>query len=395
MPPAVESVANTTTHRSWAEVSIATLQHNYATIRDYVAPNATVLAVVKANAYGHGAASCALALQKEGAKWFGVSSAWEGRELRKAGITGRILLMSGFVRGEEELLLEHNLSPVIWDWNHVELLENVAEKLDRAPESIAVHLKIETGMARLGVPVPDLPQMLDLLKSAHFVFLEGVLTHLASSEVLDAPDVEAQIIRFDDACIAVTEAGLSPLYFHMANSAALATRERTWKNMVRPGLSLYGYYLPFVSVISGHPDHSRELPVKPVLTWKTRIIATRDVGARQPVGYNGGYVTQAPARLGILPVGYADGLNRHLSSRGRVIVREDYANIVGNVSMDLTTIDVTGIPGVDVGDEVVLIGESPSGKRKISVWDHASHSQTIPYEVLCSIGARVPRLYVE
>src|SRR5262245_51501553 len=179
MPPAVESVAATTTHRSWAEISITTLQHNYATIRDYVAPDAIVLSVVKANAYGHGTAPCAMALQKEGAKWFGVTSAAEGMELRKAGITGRILLMSGFVRGEEELLFEHNLTPVIWDWNHVELLENVAEKLDRAPESIAVHLKVETGMARLGVPIADLPPMLDVLKSAHFVFLEGVMTHLA------------------------------------------------------------------------------------------------------------------------------------------------------------------------------------------------------------------------
>src|SRR5262249_8626689 len=155
--------------------------------------------------------------------------------------------------------------------------------------------------------------------------LEGVMTHLASSEVIDAPDVEAQILRFDDACVAVIEAGLSPLYFHMANSAAIATRDRTWKNMVRPGLSLYGYYLPFVSVVAGHPAPPAELPVKPVMSGKPRIIPIRDVGARQPVGYNGGYVTQAPARLAVLPVGYADGLNRHLSSRGRVIVREDYS----------------------------------------------------------------------
>jgi alanine racemase len=186
---------------------------------------------------------------------------------------------------------------------------------------------------------------------------------------------------------------LAPAYHHMANSAAIATRERSWKNMVRPGLSLYGYYLPSTSIVTGIPDHSHDLPVIPVLSWKTRIIAVREVSANQSVGYNGAYVTQAPARLAVLPVGYADGFNRHLSSRGRVIVRSDYARVVGNVSMDLTIIDVTGMPGVDVGDEVILIGES--GSKKITAWDHASHSQTIPYEVLCGISARVPRVYTD
>lgn len=392
MPPPSQPPAG---YRSWAEISVTALQHNYATLRDFVAPHAIVCAVVKANAYGHGAAGCAQALQKEGAKWFGVSSPQEGAELRRANITGRILLMSGFIRGEEELLIEQNLTPIIWEWNHIELLENAAERLDRAPESIAVHLKVDTGMGRLGVALADLPQIAAVLRSAHFVFLEGLATHLASAEVLDAPDVEAQLLRFDEAALAITEAGLSPLFFHLANSAAIATRERTWKNLVRPGLSLYGYCLPLISIVTGTPDHDHDLPLKPVLTWKTRVLAIRDVGARQAIGYNGGYVTQAPARLAVLPVGYADGLSRHLSSRGRVIIREDYANIAGIVSMDLTIIDVTGIPGVDVGDEVILLGENANGRRKVTVWDMASHAQTIPYEVLTAISARVPRVYVE
>ncbi|MBI2682563.1 MAG: alanine racemase [Acidobacteriales bacterium] len=378
---------------TWAEISLTNLQHNFATIRDYVAPNATVCAIVKANAYGHGAAPCAKALQKEGAKWFGVTSTEEGVLLRKAGITGHILLCSGFWRGEEEAVLEHNLTPVVWDWNHIELLENVAEKMDRAPESVAVHLKIDTGMSRLGIPIADLPQMIEILQSAHSVMLEGVMTHLASAEVSDAPDVDAQIMRFDDACVTITTAGLTPTYFHVANSAGICTRESALKNMVRPGIGLYGYFMPVMSIITGTPDHSRELPVMPVLAWKTRIMALRDVGARQPISYNGSYVTQAPARIAVLPVGYADGLNRHLSSRGRVIVRGDFANIVGTVTMDMTMIDVTGMPGVDVGDEVILIGES--GKRKITAWDIAGHAQTVPYEVLCGISARVPRVYID
>ena len=382
-----------TVPRSWAEISLTALQHNYATIRDYVAPGAVVCAIVKANAYGHGGARCALAFQQEGAKWFGVTNVEEGIELRRAGITGRILMMSGFARGEESEVIEHNLTPVIWDWNHIELLENAAEKLGRGEQSIPVHLKIDTGMSRLGVGAADLPHMIEVLKSAHAVMLEGVLTHLASAEIVDAPDVEQQIRRYEEALEQVQASGLTPRYFHCANSGGIANKERAWKNMVRPGLSLYGYYLPSMSIVTGIPDHSHDLPVMPVLQWKTRIIATREVGARQPVGYNGAYVTQAPARLAVLPVGYADGFNRHLSSRGRVIVRGDYASVVGNVSMDLTIIDITGIPGVDVGDEVILIGES--GKRKITAWDLASHAQTIPYEVLCGISARVPRVHVD
>jgi alanine racemase len=351
-----------------------------------------VCAVVKCNAYGHGAPACAQALQKEGAKWFAVTSVEEGMELRKAGIRGRILLLSGFWRGQEEAVLEHNLTPAIWDWSHIELLEDAAEKMDRAPQSVAVHLKVDTGMARLGTSLADLPAMIQALQSANFVMLEGVFSHMASADVVDAPESEAQVVKFDGAVTAIVESGLSPLYFHLANSAAIVTREKSWKNMVRPGISLYGYYLPFMSVITGRPDHTPELPVKPVLAWKTRIISLRDVGARQPLGYNAAYITQAPARIAALPVGYGDGLSRQLSSRGRVIVRGDYANIVGNVSMDITLIDVTGLP-VEVGDEVILIGES--GKRSITAWDHAGHAQTIPYEILCNISARVPRVYVD
>ncbi len=381
------------TRPTWAEVSLTALQHNFATIRDFVAPDAGVCAVVKCNAYGHGAVPCAKALQQEGAKWFGVTCAEEGLELRKAGISGRILLLSGFWHGEEDAIVENNLTPIVWDWDHIELLEDAAEKLDRAPQSVAVHLKVDTGMSRLGVDLRELPEMVRALQSANAVHLEGMLSHLASAEVVDAPDVEAQMVRFDDAIAVVSEAGLSPTYFHIANSAAIVSRERSWKNLVRPGISLYGYYLPFMSVVSGSPDASLELPVIPVLSWKTRIIAIRDVSAHQPVGYNGGYVTQAPARLAALPVGYGDGLSRQLSSRGRVLVRGDFASIVGNISMDVTLIDVTGMPGVDVGDEVVLIGAQ--GKKSISAWEHASHALTIPYEILCNISARVPRIYVE
>jgi len=379
---------------TWAEVSLTALRHNFRTVQQYVAPKATVCAVVKADAYGHGAVECAHAMEREGAVWFGVTSVDEGVRLRQGGITGRILILTGFWRGEEEAVARYDLTPTIWDWNHIELLEDIAEKLKLGPhDALPVHLKVDTGMSRLGVAIADLPALAEVLREARHVVLEGLFTHLASADVIDAPDTNAQIRRFDDAVTAVVESGLSPVYYHMANSAALATRPETWKNMVRPGLSLYGYYLPFASVVSGSPDPSYELPVKPALTWKTRILQVREVGAGQPLGYHGAYVTQAPARIAVIPVGYADGLNRQLSSRGRVIVRHDYASIVGNIAMDLTLIDITGIPGVEVGDEVMLLGES--GHHAISAWDIASLTGTIPYEVLCGISDRVPRKYVE
>lgn len=379
---------------TWAEISLPALRHNFRTLQQFVAPEATVCAVVKADAYGHGAVECARVFEKEGATWFGVTSTDEGLQLRQAGITSRILLLAGFWRGEEEAILQYDLTPAVWDWSHIERLEDTAEKTKKGKRlTVPVHLKVDTGMARLGVNLADLATFSQVFKSAQHVVLEGVFTHLASAEVTDAPGTDAQIGRFEDAVSALIESGLSPVYYHMANSGAIAARPNTWKNMVRPGLSLYGYYLPFTSAVTGTPDSSYELPVQPVLSWKTRIISLRDVGAHQPVGYSGAYVTQAPAKIATLPVGYADGLSRQLSSRGRVIVRGDYAAIVGNVSMDLTLIDVTGIPGVEVGDEVILLGAA--GTRRVTAWDHASVNMTLPYEVLCNISKRVPRKYVE
>jgi alanine racemase len=248
-------------------------------------------------------------------------------------------------------------------------------------------------MNRAGMDTNCLPEFLATVRNAEHIVVEGMFSHLASAEVLGAPDVDAQLTKFDQAIETARSAGVSPVYFHIANSAAITTRDTSWKNLVRPGIALYGYYLPFTSVVSGRPDRSFELPVKPALSWKTRIIGLREVPARQRLGYNGAYVTQSPALIGLLPVGYGDGLSRQLSSRGRVIVRDDYASIVGNVSMDLTLIDVTGIPGISVGDEVTILGTTAN--CEITAWEHANLAMTIPYEILCNISKRVPRKYVD
>jgi alanine racemase len=379
-------------HPCWLEVSLTTLRHNFRTVHSFVRPEAEVCAVVKSDAYGHGAAICALALQEEGARWFAVSTAEEGITLREGGIRGRILLLAGILRGDEEIIIRYGLSPTIWDWNHIELLENAAEKL-KPKVPIPVHLQVNTGMNCLGVDLKDLQQIYEALRSAPHLLFEGIFSHFSASEIVDQPLAEDQLKRFGQAIALAKETGLNPLLRHMANSSAIAARPKSWFNMVRPGLALYGYFLPFMSVVSRQPDTSLDLPVKPALSWKTRVLQVREVAAGETLGDSSGYVTTSAARIAVLPVGYGDGLSRQLSSHGRVIVRNDYAAIVGNIGMNLTTADVTGIPGVEVGDEVTILGET--GSRKIWAGEHASLAGTIPHEILCNISGRLPRKYLE
>ncbi len=379
---------------TWVEVSLTALQHNFRTIHRYVAPQATVCCVVKADAYGHGAVECARTLEEAGASWFAVTSTDEGVALRKAGVNGRILLLTGFWRGDEDEAVLHDLTPAVWAWWQIAALEEAYTGLGwRVQGKIPIHLKLDTGMSRLGLQPKDLPKFLSALQRARRVELEGVFSHLASSEVIDAPSVDEQVNCFDQCVAEIRAAGQHPAYCHIGNSAALITRPRTWYDMVRPGLALYGYFLPPTAMDGSSPPPAHTLPVRPVLSWKTQIIAVKDVPAGAPIGYGGAYVTRGPSRIAILAVGYADGLSRMLSSKGRVIVRDQYANIIGNVAMDLTVVDVTHIPGARVADVVTIIGSTEH--CTISAWEHADLTQTIPYEVLCSIGRRVPRVYVE
>jgi len=349
-----------------------------------------VCAVVKADAYGHGAVECSRALEAEGARWLGVTSLDEAIPLRESGIRANVLLMTGFWRGEESEIIRLRLTPTVWEPWHIETLEVAAASLGVARHP--VHLKVDTGMGRLGVSLDQLPAVLKVLQSAKHLMLEGFSTHLASSEIMDAPSVAEQERNFDTARRMVREAGFEPTFVHMANTGAVISRRETWNTMVRPGVALYGYYLPFQRAGREVSGGTLRLPVKPVLTWKTRILSLRDFAANQPLGYGATYVTKAPAHVAVLPVGYADGYNRQLSNRGRVIVREHYAPIVGRISMDLTLADVTGIPGIDVGDEVILLGASEG--LSVDALEHAELANSTPYEILCNISKRVPRRYV-
>ncbi len=377
------------TRPTWAEVSLTALRQNFRTVQKHVGANVTVCAVVKADAYGHGAVECSRALEAEGAKWLGVTSLDEAIPLREAGLRANILLMTGFWRGEESEIIRLHLTPTVWEPWHIETLDSAAAALGVAQHP--VHLKVDTGMGRLGVAIDQLPGVLAALRAAKHLVLEGFSTHLAASEIMDAPSVAEQEQKFDVARRMVREAGMEPKFVHMANTAAVISRRETWNSMVRPGVALYGYYLPFQRAGREVSGGTLRLPVKPILTWKTRILSLRDFAANQPLGYGATYVTKAPAHVAVLPVGYADGYNRQLSNRGRVIVREHYAPIVGRISMDLTLVDVTGIPGVAVGDEVVLLGECEG--LSVDALEHAELANSTPYEILCNISKRVPRRY--
>ncbi|HEY1657934.1 MAG TPA: alanine racemase [Candidatus Sulfotelmatobacter sp.] len=388
MASTAEIVSRAATRPTWAEVSLSALRQNFRTVAKHVGAGVTACAVVKADAYGHGAVDCSRALQAEGAKWMGVTSLDEAIPLRDAGIDSRILLMTGFWRGEENEIIRLRLTPTVWEPWHIESLEKAAAA---AGVRHALHLKVDTGMGRLGVSTEGLPAVLKALNNAPHLVLEGVSTHLASSEIMDAPSVGEQERRFEDALHMVRSAGFDPELIHMANTSALISRHETWNNMVRPGVALYGYYLPFLRAGREVSGGTLRLPVKPVLTWKTRILSMRDFAANQALGYGGSFVTKAPAHVAVLPVGYADGYNRQLSNRGRVIIRDHYAPIVGSISMDLTLVDVTGIPGVSVGDEVILLGTSDG--LSVDALEHARLANSSPYEILCNISKRVPRRY--
>jgi alanine racemase len=384
---------------TWVEVSLPALVRNFSLIRDYVSPHATVCAVVKCDAYGHGARECASCLEQSGATWFAVTCADEAIELRRAGITGRILLMSGIWRKEAEAVVEYSLTPAVWSPEQIAEVNSAAEK--QGKNSFPVHIEVDTGMSRQGVQPHRLALLLEAARKARAVCIEGLHSHLASAEVVDAADVQDQIASYQHALEQLAAAGLRPACLHLANSAAIVAHGKSWQNLiqngkeqtalVRPGIALYGYYLPFVTAAEQSSSVAK-LPVSPVLSWKTRIIDIREVGPGQGVGYNRAHVTNSPAKIATLAVGYGDGLNRGLSNVGQVIVRGKRAPIVGKISMDVTTIDVTHIPGCGIGDEVMLIGKQ--GAENLDAWEMAKLLHTIPYEVLCAIGKRVERTFL-
>lgn len=379
----------------WAEVSRSNLLHNFALLRELAAP-AELLAVVKANAYGHGAVACARALSGAGAKWLGVTDIAEGIAVRSACPDAEILVMCGMWPGEAESALQHRLTPVVWQREHL-------EEAARAGSPIAVHLEIDTGMSRQGVLLENLPALLDHLQSLPVLRLEGVLTHFHSPEVRESAATAEQMARYAAALETIASRGFRPRWIHAGNSAtllepgadalvALAAKHGATP-MLRPGLALYGYAPRF----TGGAEPQAASKLKPVLEWKSRVTSLRWIEPGETAGYCATFRATRHTRLALLPLGYADGLNRLLSNKGVVLVRGHRAAIAGRISMDLTTVDVTDIPGVEIGDEAVLIGAQGAerSRERITAYDQADLTGTIPYEIVCNINARVPREMVD
>jgi alanine racemase len=390
--PVTSTSVRASTRPNWAEVSLSSLRHNFRTLQRHVGPGVTICAVVKCDAYGHGSEGCARALEEEGACWFGVTSTDEGVALRDAGISSRILILVGAWRGEEEDALRYALTPTVSRFEDVEAVALAAARIGRR-EPVPVHLKLDTGMARLGLPLSELDNFAQRIKNVGQVELEGVFSHLASAEVLDAADALRQQERFNQAVRTLASHGLHPPIRHLANSSATLGRPDSWYNFVRPGMAIYGYELPLVHRDGRAIEQHDLLGLKPALSWKTRILSLRNVPAGQALGYNGVYVTKVPARVAVIAAGYGDGLCRKLSPGGYVLLRGQRAPIVGRISMDLAIVDVNHVPGAEIGDEVVLIGRS--GDERITAVDYARWSDSIAYEILCNLSERVVRHHVE
>ena len=391
MPYSPSSV-RPSTRPNWAEVSLSALRHNFRALQRHVGPSVEICAVVKCDAYGHGAEACALALEREGANWFGVTSTDEGVALRDAGVCSRILILVGVYSGEEEDALRYELTPTVHRIEDAEAVARAATRLGRRTP-VPVHLKLDTGMARLGLALSELDEFITRFKTIAGLQLEGVFSHLASAEVLDANDARQQELRFTHALRKLEAHGLHPPLQHLANSSATLGRPATWHNFVRPGIALYGYELPLVSGDGSVATSYHPLGLIPAMSWKTRVLSIRNVSAGQALGYNGAYVMPSSGRVAVIAAGYGDGLYRRLSPGGYVLLHGLRAPMLGRISMDLTIVDVTHIPQAQIGDEVVLLGNC--GSERITAVDHACWSVTIPYEILCNLSERVVRRHVE
>jgi alanine racemase len=379
------------THPVWAEISRPNLLHNFRLLRSLAAP-AELLAIVKANAYGHGAVACSQALAGDGAQWLGVTSVAEGVAVRAVCPDTKILAMCGLWPGEAETARAHRITPVVWEPVHL-------DEAARSDQPLSVHLEIDTGMSRQGVRFAELPRLLDKLHRLPSLDLDGVMTHFHSPEVLDCPANQQQFAQFVTAIDTIAARGLHPRWIHAGNSATLLNsgaaalvelaKKYDAQPLLRPGLALYGYAPRFTG--GANPTVADEL--KPVLTWKARVASLRTIAPGETAGYCATFRANRPTRLALLAVGYADGLNRLLSSCGSVLLHGKRAPIAGRISMDLTIVDVTEIPDVQIGDQAVLIGKE--GAEAITAYDHADLAGTIPYEILCNINARVPRVMVD
>lgn len=367
-------------HRVWAEIDLAAVGANLDLVRGRLPKGTRLLVVVKADAYGHGAVAVARTALAHGAAMLGVGDSTEALELRNAGIDAPVLILGAIVDGEMEQVITHRVAACVHSAQRVRMLAAMAEAMDRR---VTVHLKIDTGMGRLGVMPSAALDVAREIRAHPILSLEGLCTHLSDADTPGDAFTAAQLSTFREVVERVeAEVGPVPLK-HAANSAGIFRQPDAVFNMVRPGRAVYGIQTP------GSPDPG----LRPTLTLKTQAVYIKDLPAGTPVGYARTHVTSRPTRIAILPIGYNDGYPFQLSNRAQVLLCGRRAPVVGRVTMDYTTVDVTDIPGVEVGEEAVLIGRQ--GDERITVEDLAAWKGSIPYEITCSLGRRVRRVHLE
>jgi alanine racemase len=369
---------------TWAAINLDALAANFHIVNDRVGADVKVMGVVKANAYGHGAVECARRLALEGADWFGVALPEEGIELRDAGITQPVLCLAGFWEGQAAACLQHKLVPSVY---RIDMLEAIDLAARERGEVADVHVKIDTGMGRLGIRFDELSDFIDALPRFKNIRIDGLMTHFAAAdEPSCGPLTQDQIQRFDQSVAAFREHGYEPAHRHLANSAGIFGQPAARGNMVRPGGVLYGLWRDILAP----PD--RDQRFQPVMSLHSRISLLKWVPAGETVGYGCTFEASSKTMVATVPVGYHDGYMRALSNRGHAIIRGVAATVIGRISMDLTLIDVTGVPGVELGDDVILMGRDAG--LSITAEELARTAGTLSYEVTCGISERVPRVYV-
>jgi alanine racemase len=409
MARAEKSLRKLNSRPIWAEVSLSALAENFRAIRKFVNPPEEkrktprkILSIVKGNGYGHGGPQVAKALEKAGSDWFGVTCTEEGIAVRKAGVKKPVLILTSFWPGEESRLLEYELTAVIHRCEQLQQLDRAAARSNaekggkKGRKKVSFHLKMDTGMNRLGIAPGDVECFARQLAKCKHLELGGVFTHFASSEVFTntrtGEQTRQQEERFYAALERLRALGIDPGIVHLANSAAIATRPETWADMVRPGAILYGYH-PGYEPIEKRPEIEALLPVKPVMSLRSRIISIRQIPVGAGVGYNEKFIAQRPSRIAVLAAGYGDGVHRSLGNKGTVLLRGSLAPIVGIISMDVTMIDVTDIPEAAVGDIVTIHGTDGEHMHPANVI--ARSIGTVTSDLLCAVSQRVPRLYFQ
>jgi len=381
-----------------AEINLDAFRYNLRTIKSLVGRSTETMAIIKADAYGHGATQCARAAIQEGIKYLGVGIIQEGIELRESGITSPILILGGVYPDELSELIYYNLSTSL---STLALAKAISKEAEQSKKKISVHIKIDTGMGRLGVQCEDFSDLLEHVMSYKNIIIEGFFTHLANADDADPKISQEQIVKFSNILNILETKKFSklhnssqPILIHSANSAGLLRYPESRFNLVRPGISLYGSLpSPILKPVLNLIKKNNYPALRPVMSWKTKIIQIQTLRKGVPLSYGGTYITQKnKSRVAILPVGYADGLNRRLSNKIEFLVKGTRVKQIGTICMDMCLIDVTKLPNVDMGEEVVILGSQ--GKDSIPIEELAAKAETIPYEIFCGISKRVPRIYV-